>query len=196
MRVTLIVVAIALSASPSYASKSCMTQAEARAALARCICIGMAEPLLGRDARSAPAGPAQQTREQRRVVRRRPSRKPAPGAFHSKWREALSRCCRKIPAHAASVDALGHRDVRCAPPRINWQERCGGRAHIPPIVDRSEPAEISSPRAKQSLRHACPRIAGAGVRADARDRRDREPGHDPRMAKIARRMPMPSCASR
>jgi hypothetical protein len=148
MRVTLIVVAIALSASPSHASKSCMTQAEARAAFGA-VHLYWHGPNHCWDGTPGRHRLAQRskTREQRRVAREAAEpEKPASGEFHSKWRNALSEMLPEdSPRTLPPATRSGSVTFDTPSPRLNWQERWVEVAqHVPPIVDRSEPAEISS----------------------------------------------------
>lgn len=154
MRIALIVVAIAVATSPSLASPSCMTQSEARQKFPKAH-LWWHGPNRCWDATAPRHRLAQRNKakEPRAVVREAESREtpePAslpPNAFHAKWRDAMSRM---LPDDGPSASPsppvrVAGEPATSRPPPANWLERWVDiKPSIPPIVDRSEPADISA----------------------------------------------------
>lgn len=164
MRIAVIAVAIAVVSSPSQASPSCMTQAEARkhfgarhlywhgpnrcwdATPGRRILAQRARmkerPLVERDA-------AQQIKVQETgSPEKKPLERKPPGWTHeSRWREAMSKM---LPEDLAAMQPparvlAGSDPVRMPPPGMNWRDRWVDVAQrAPPVVNTSSPVELST----------------------------------------------------
>ena len=149
MRIAMIVVAIAMASSSSHASSSCMTQAEARRhfGTAHLYWHGAghcwdATPGRRRLAQRAKA------REQRQVERDAPPEKnPSRSTQAPRWREAMSEM---LPEDGSRAQPLAQAPAGSEPgeapsPRPNWRDRWVDVVQrAPPIVDTSEPAELSA----------------------------------------------------
>jgi hypothetical protein len=147
MRIAVIAVAIVIVSSPSHASPSCMTQAEARQKLgaAHLYWHGPghcwdATPPRHRLAKRA------RTKEQRSVERDAPERKkPASWTHERRWREAMSEMLLEdAPSMRTATQARASSEPGEAPPRRStWLDRWVDIVQpTPPIVDKSEPADL------------------------------------------------------
>lgn len=164
MRVALIVVAIAFTASPSYASPSCMTMPEARAAFpgkhlwwhgpnkcwdatpgrrqfAKQIKARETQREIQRDAQREARKAAREPQPESASV---DEKKPPNWTQDSRWREAMSRmraeddAALQSSAPARASVELG--EALAEPPRMNWRDRWVDVAqNVPLIVDKSDP---------------------------------------------------------
>jgi hypothetical protein len=145
MRIAVIAVAIVMVSSPSHASPSCMTQAEARQKL------GAAHlywhgPGHCWDA-TAPRhrlAKRNRTKQQRLAERDAPEgKKPAPWTHERRWREAMSEMLSEdAPQMRTQARASGEPGEAPAR-RSTWLDRWVDIAQpAPPIVDKSEPADL------------------------------------------------------
>jgi hypothetical protein len=156
MRVALIVVAIAFAASPSFASPSCMTQAEARKHFGnkhlywhgpnRC---WDATPGRRQLAQRIKAKEKEQPRTARepQVDRALPEeKKPPRWTLESRWREAMSKM---LPEDYASLQSPARAQADSEPvetpaPRIAWRDRWVDVVpRVPPVIGKSEPSDLS-----------------------------------------------------
>jgi hypothetical protein len=157
MRVALIVVAVAFVASPSLASPSCMTQAEARKHFGnkhlywhgpnRCWDATPGRRQLAQRIKARESRPAVRNAQ---VERTPAEEKKQPDWTHeSRWREAMSKM---LPEDYASLQPqvaaraqvqVGSEPVEPPSPRVNWRDRWVDVAQsVPPIVGKSEPAGL------------------------------------------------------
>ncbi|MBR1122495.1 hypothetical protein JQ628_13290 [Bradyrhizobium lablabi] len=167
MRVALIVVAIAFTASPSHASPSCMTMAEARAAFPgkhlwwhgpnKCWDATPGRRQFAKQIRAREIQRETQRETQREAQReaRKAAReaqpetasadekKPPNWTQDSRWREAMSRMrAEDDAALQSSAPARASADMSepPSPPRMDWRDRWVDVAQgVPLIVDKSEP---------------------------------------------------------
>jgi hypothetical protein len=157
MRVALLVVAIAFAASPALASPSCMTQAEARKHFGnkhlywhgpnRCWDATPGRRQLAQRIKAKEQPRAAREPQVERQTERAPpeERKPPRWTLESRWREAMSKM---LPEDYASLQpparAQANSELVEAPaPRINWRDRWVEVAQrVPPVVDKSEPADL------------------------------------------------------
>ena len=148
MRIAVIVVAIVMVSSPSHASPSCMTKSEARQKLGTAHlywhgaghCWDATPPRRRLAQRSKSREPRQVEREAR------PERRPPRWTQENRWREAMSEM---LPGDTPGMQALarsraGSEGVEAPSPAMNWLDRWVNVApRTPPIVDKSEPADLS-----------------------------------------------------
>ena len=156
MRVALIVVAIAFVASPSHASPSCMTMAEARVAFAgkhlwwhgpnKCWDATpgrrqLAKRIKAREARK----PTSNAQTEAAAVE---EKKPQNWTQESRWRESMSRMRAEDDAalqSSASASASVDIGEPAAPPRVNWRDRWVEVVpRGPPVAGRSASIELST----------------------------------------------------
>jgi hypothetical protein len=155
MRIAVIVVAIVVVSSPSHASSSCMTQAEARKQFSTSH-LYWHGPGHCWDATAPRRRLAQRakSREPKQVERAaRHERKPPRWTQENRWREAMSEM---LPEGTARLQmparTLAASEPSEAPsPGMNWLDRWVNVVpRAPPIVDKSEPADLS-PAAARSV---------------------------------------------
>lgn len=157
MRVALIVVAVAFVASPSHASPSCMTMAEARAAFPgkhlwwhgpnKC---WDATPGRRQLAQRIQARQTQQSqREVQTAGRDRPvevaapeQNKPQNWSHESRWRDAMSRM---RPEDDAALQSSARASEAPAAPRVNWRDRWVEVVpRVPPAAIKPGTVELST----------------------------------------------------
>ena len=157
MRVALIVVAVAFVASPSHASPSCMTMAEARAAFPgkhlwwhgpnKC---WDATPGRRQLAQRIQARQTQQSqREVQTAGRDRPievaapeQNKPQNWSHESRWRDAMSRM---RPEDDAALQSSAWASEAPAAPRVNWRDRWVEVVpRVPPAAVKPGTVELST----------------------------------------------------
>lgn len=157
MRVALIVVAVAFVASPSHASPSCMTMAEARAAFPgkhlwwhgpnKC---WDATPGRRQLAQRIQARQTQQSqREVQTAGRDRPvevaapeQNKPQNWSHESRWRDAMSRM---RPEDDAALQSSARASEAPAAPRVNWRDRWVEVVpRVPPAAVKPGTVELST----------------------------------------------------
>jgi hypothetical protein len=153
MRIAMIAVAIVMVSSPSHASPSCMTQAEARQKLGAVHlywygaghCWGASPGRHGLVKRD-------RTKQQRLAERDAPAaKKPAAWTHEHRWREAKSEMLAEDPpAVRTQARASSEPDEAPAPTRrSSWLDRWVDIAQpTAPIVDQSEPADLLLPAAR------------------------------------------------
>lgn len=168
MRVALIVVAIAFVASPSHASPSCMTMAEARAAFPgkhlwwhgpnKCWDATpgrrqLAQRIQARESQREPQkeSPGQQQKTAREAPAERAGieeRKRPNWTHESRWREAMSRMRPEDDAALqSSMPARASADALEAPPapRVNWRDRWVEVVpRVPPAAVKPGAVELST----------------------------------------------------
>ena len=149
MRIAVFVVAIAMASTSSQASSSCMTQAEARRhfGTAHLYWHGAGHCWDATSGRRRLAQRAR-TREQRQVERDAPPEKnPSRSTQAPGWREAMSEM---LPEDGSRAQPLAQAPAGSEPgeapsPHANWRDRWVDVVQrAPPIVDKSEPAELSA----------------------------------------------------
>jgi hypothetical protein len=151
MRIAMIAVAIVMVSSPSHASPSCMTQAEARQKLGAVHlywygaghCWGASPGRHGLVKRD-------RTKQQRLAERDAPAaKKPAAWTHEHRWREAMSEMLPE-DAPATRTQAAASSEPGEAPARRStWLDRWVDIAQpTAPIVDKSEPADLLLPVAR------------------------------------------------
>jgi len=150
MRIAVIAVAIVMVASPSHASPSCMTQAEARQKLGAVHlywhgaghCWGALPGRHGLVKRD-------RTKQQRSAERDAPAAKKPATWTHQQWREAMSEMLLE-DAPPVRAEARASSEPNEAPARRStWLERWVDIAPpAAPIVDKSEPADLLLPAAR------------------------------------------------
>ena len=152
MRIAVIAVAIVMVSSSSHASPSCMTQAEARQKLGA---VHLYWHGAGHCWDAAPGRHGlvkrDRTRQQRQAERDAPAaKKPAqPWTHEHQWREAMSKMLAEdappIPTQASASSEPDEAPAR----RSTWLDRWVDIAQPePPIVDKSEPADLLLPAAR------------------------------------------------
>jgi hypothetical protein len=153
MRIAVIVVAIVMVSSPSHASPSCMTKSEARQKL------GTAHLYWHGAGHCWDANPGRRRlaqrvkpKEPRQVEREaRPERKPPRWTQERRWREAMSEM---LPGDTPGMQALarsraGAESGEAPSPGVNWLDRWVNVVpRAPPIVDKSEPADLAPAAAR------------------------------------------------
>jgi len=162
MRVALIVVAIAFAASPSLASPTCMTQAEARKHFGnkhlywhgpnRCWDATPGRRILAKRIKAREAARQSAREAQVEKVERQPERataeekKPPRWTLESRWREAMSKM---LPEDFAGLQSPARAEASSEPveavaPRVNWRDRWVEVVQrVPPVADKTEPSELS-----------------------------------------------------
>ena len=163
MRVALIVVAIAFVASPSHASPSCMTIAEARVAFAgkhlwwhgpnRCWDATpgrrqLAKRIKAREVQKAVVSGPQAERAAVEEKKQQNWTQEKNWTHESRWRESMSRMRAEDDAalqSSASASASVDISEPAAPPRVNWRDRWVEVVpRGPPIAGRSASIELST----------------------------------------------------
>ena len=145
MRIAVIAVAIVMVSSPSHASPSCMTQAEARQKLgAAHLYWHGAGHCWDATAPRHRLAKRNRTKQQRLAERDAPEgKKPAPWTHERRWREAMSEMLSedapRMQTQARASGEPGEAPAR----RSTWLDRWVDIAQpAPPIVDKSEPADL------------------------------------------------------
>ena len=172
MRIALIVVAVAIVSSPSHASPSCMTLAEARAALGgkhlywhgpnRCWDATpgrrqLAKRIKEKEVRQA----VRDTQVERQAERAVPEeKKPPRWTLESRWREAMSRMLpedlatlqppARVQASGDTLEAPLPRFEMPAAPRMNWRDRWVEVVpRVPSVVDKPAAVVFSTAAAPE-----------------------------------------------
>jgi hypothetical protein len=157
MRIAMVAVAIVVVSSSSHASPSCMTQAEARQKFgtAHLYWHGPghcwdATPSRRRLAQRAKT-PERQQVERDAVQEKKPPQeaKPTRWAHEPRWREAMSKM---LSDDVAAVRSPARAQADSEPveaPSTRWRDRWVDVAQrVPPIVDKSEPADLTPATAR------------------------------------------------
>jgi len=163
MRFAMIAVAVVMVSSPSQASPSCMTQAEARQKFGAAHlywhgpnhCWDATPPSRRRLAQRAKVRERQQVEREAAQEKKSPQvEKPSRWAHEPRWREAMSKM---LPDDAPLVQApaptlAGAGSIDAPAPRMNWRDRWVDVVQrAPPVVDRSEPADLASAAAAYTV---------------------------------------------
>ena len=175
MRIAVIAVAIVMVSSPSLASPSCMTMAEARAAFGnkhlwwhgpnRCWdATPSRRRLAERSKVKVPKQAARDTQVDKQAVQTIAEEKKPPGWTHeSRWREAMSKmlpedvaALQQPPARAqASIETsdvpLPRFEMPIAPPRTNWRDRWVEVVpSVPSVADKPSAVVFSTAAAPEA----------------------------------------------
>src|SRR5438034_6439829 len=159
MRIAVIAVAVVVVSSPSQASPSCMTQAEARQAFGQrhLYWHGAGHCWDATPSRRQVAQRAK-TRERTQVERdaalesrpqekKSPEKKPSGWTHESRWREAMSKMLPEdvVAVRPTARASAASEPIEVPPPRMNWRDRWVDVAQrAPPVVDKSEPVELAA----------------------------------------------------
>ena len=158
MRIAVIAVAVVVVSSPSQASPSCMTQAEARQAFGQrhlywhgaghCWDATPSRRQLAQRAKTRERAQVERDapQESRPQEKKSPEKKPSGWTHEPRWREAMSKMLPEDvvavrPTARASADT---ESIEAPSPRMNWRDRWVDVAQrAPPVVDKSEPADLA-----------------------------------------------------
>jgi hypothetical protein len=161
MRFAVIVVTIVVVSSPSQASPSCMTQAEARQKFStshlywhgpnHCWDATPGRRRLAQRAKLRERQPVEREAAQEKKSPQQTAEKPSRWAHEPRWREAMSKMLPEdaplvqTPAPRLAGSLAGIEPIEAPAPRVNWRDRWVEVAQrVPPVVDRSEPADLAS----------------------------------------------------
>jgi len=158
MRIAVIAVAVVVVSSPSQASPSCMTQAEARQAFGQrhlywhgaghCWDATPSRRQLAQRAKTRERAQVERDapQESRPQEKKSPEKKSSGWTHESRWREAMSKM---LPEDVAAMQpaaraSAGSESIEAPSPRMNWRDRWVDVAQrAPPVVDKSEPADLA-----------------------------------------------------
>ena len=158
MRIAVIAVAVVVVSSPSQASPSCMTQAEARQAFGQrhlywhgaghCWDATPSRRQLAQRAKTRERAQVERdaAEESRPQEKKSPEKKPSGWTHEPRWREAMSKMLPDdvVAVQPAARASAGSEPIEAPSPRMNWRDRWVDVAQrAPPVVDKSEPADLA-----------------------------------------------------
>jgi len=166
MRIAVIAVAVVVVSSPSQASPSCMTQAEARQAFGQrhlywhgaghCWDATPSRRQLAQRAKTreraqverdaAEESRPQESKQENKQEKKLQERKPPGWTHESRWREAMSKMLPEdvVAVRPTARASAASEPIEVPPPRMNWRDRWVDVAQrAPPVVDKSEPADLA-----------------------------------------------------
>jgi hypothetical protein len=162
MRFAMIAVAVVVASSPSQASPSCMTQAEARQKLGAVHLYWhgpnhcwdatpsrrrLAQRARTRERQQVERDVAQEKQEIKQEKKFSREDRPQRWAHEPRWREAMSKMLPDdaLPLREAAQERAGSVTFDAPPPRMNWRDRWVDVAQrAPPVLDKVEPADLAA----------------------------------------------------